>query len=150
MTALSAAGILFVQGGRVLLLKRSDSAKDAPGTWGFPGGGIEAGETPEDAARRELQEECGYTYKGPLVPLYTSPEGFECFGAAVPHPTEPKLNDEHTAARWAPFDDLPQPLHPGMTELAKLRDVKSLHAMDAAPDWRTSLAALQRIAARLT
>lgn len=150
MAAPRAAGILFVQGGRVLLLKRAETAQDAPGTWAFPGGGIEPGETPEAAARRELQEECGYAYEGPLAPLYTSSDGFQCFGAAVAHPTAPMLNDEHTAARWAPFDDLPQPLHPGMAELAQLRDVKSLHAMDAAPDWRASLAALRRIANRLT
>ena len=27
--------------------------------WNFPGGGVQTGETPEDAARRELQEEIG-------------------------------------------------------------------------------------------
>lgn len=115
MAAPRAAGILFVQDGRVLLLKRADSAQDAPGTWAFPGGGIEAGETPEAAARRELQEECGYTYDGPLELLYTSPDGFTCFGAVAGF--APQLNDEHTAAQWASFDKLPQPLHPGMAEL---------------------------------
>lgn len=140
-----AAGILFVHDGRVLLLKRAESAQDAPGTWGFPGGGIEPGETPAAAARRELQEECGYAYEGPLTPLYTSSDGFACYGAAVAHPTEPKLNDEHTAARWAPFDNLPEPLHPGMAELTKLRDVQHL-ANDSANDpARSALDALWRI-----
>ena len=114
----TAAGILFVHGGRVLLLKRSASAKDAPETWAFPGGGIEPGETSEQAARRELQEECGYTYDGPLKPLYVSSDGFQCFGAAD-HFDE-RLNDEHTASQWAKFDDLPEPLHPGMQELTKM------------------------------
>lgn len=119
-----AAGILFVHDGRVLLLKRAESAQDAPGTWAFPGGGIEAGETPEAAARRELQEECGYAYEGPLTPLYTSRDGFKCFGAALDKPFTPSLNDEHTAARWAPFDNLPEPLHPGMQELTTMPLIK--------------------------
>lgn len=114
----TAAGILFVHDGRVLLLKRSASAKDAPGTWAFPGGGIEPGESPEQAARRELQEECGYTYDGPLTPLYTSQDGFQCFGAADYF--DERLNDEHTDSQWAKFDNLPEPLHPGMQELTKM------------------------------
>jgi len=117
MTAPRAAGILFVHGGRVLLLKRANTAQDAPGTWAFPAGGIERGETPETAARRELQEECGRTYDGPLTPLYTSRDGFACFGAALDATFAPQLNHEHSAAQWAPFDKLPAPLHPGMQEL---------------------------------
>lgn len=142
MTAPRAAGILFVSDGRVLLLRRADTAQDAPGTWGFPGGGIETGETPETAARRELQEECGYDYTGPLTPLCTTRDGFQCFGTALAQPFTPKLNDEHTAAQWAPFDELPQPLHPGMAELPPVPGF----AADSAPD---ALAALWRIIDRL-
>lgn len=31
--------------------------------WNFPGGGIEPGETPEEACIRELKEETGYTIR---------------------------------------------------------------------------------------
>lgn len=115
MAAPTAAGILFVHDRRVLLLKRAESAQDAPGTWSVPGGGIEEGETPEQAARRELQEECDWTYDGPLTPLYVSSNGFQCFGAKGY--AEPALNAEHTDWGWFSFDDLPSPLHPGMKEL---------------------------------
>lgn len=141
-----AAGILFVHDGRVLLLKRSESAQDAPGTWAFPGGGIEPGETPEAAARRELQEECGYGYDGPLAPLYTSSDGFKCYGALCEGFT-PQLNDEHTAWQWSPFDDLPQPLHPGMQELLRVQHLANDSAIDPA---RSALDALWRIIASLS
>jgi 8-oxo-dGTP pyrophosphatase MutT (NUDIX family) len=46
--------------GRVLMLQRALSEDDAAaGTWEFPGGGIEPGEDPETAARREWAEETG-------------------------------------------------------------------------------------------
>lgn len=41
--------------GRVLVGER----RDRPGAWQFPQGGIEDGETPEDAVLREIQEETG-------------------------------------------------------------------------------------------
>ena len=49
-----AGGCLFNDEGKVLLQKRGDSGK-----WGFPGGAIELGETPEETAVRELKEETG-------------------------------------------------------------------------------------------
>ena len=47
---------------RVLLQLREKDQSNA-GTWSLFGGGIEAGETPREAVKREVQEEVGYTLK---------------------------------------------------------------------------------------
>lgn len=60
-------GCLFDEEGKVLLQKRGDSGK-----WGFPGGAIELGETPEMAAIRELKEETGLdVVVESLIGIYT-------------------------------------------------------------------------------
>jgi mutator protein MutT len=43
----------------LLLTRRSASLRDHAGQWALPGGRIDAGETPESAALRELAEEVG-------------------------------------------------------------------------------------------
>jgi len=48
----------FDDKGNVLLLKRDDD-KHCGGLWSFPGGKVEAGESPQAAAVRELKEETG-------------------------------------------------------------------------------------------
>ncbi len=45
--------------GRVLLQHRDKYAQRSPNCWGFFGGAIENGETPEQAIRREVKEELG-------------------------------------------------------------------------------------------
>lgn len=44
--------------GRILLAQRPEG-KALAGMWEFPGGKVEAGESPEAALRREIQEELG-------------------------------------------------------------------------------------------
>jgi 8-oxo-dGTP pyrophosphatase MutT (NUDIX family) len=44
---------------QVLLLRRNSDLKFAGGAWVFPGGALEAEESPAQAARRECLEECG-------------------------------------------------------------------------------------------
>ncbi len=59
---LVAAGLAVVarDTGRVLMLQRYNDGKDpAGGMWEFPGGHIEDGESPLDAAKREWSEETG-------------------------------------------------------------------------------------------
>lgn len=56
-------GVLVIQDGRFLC-----GTRQKEGSIGGPGGHIEAGESPEDAAIRETQEEFGITPKG-LIPV---------------------------------------------------------------------------------
>jgi len=108
-----AAGIMFRAGDSVLLLLRNALAADCPLTWGFPGGRIEQGETPEQAAIRECQEEIGYTTAEALR-LIDWDDGFTTYGVDVPEQFVPVLNPEHLGYVWAPLASLPAPLHPGV------------------------------------
>lgn len=51
------AGGIVYRDGRVLAARRASG--ELAGGWEFPGGKLESGETAEDAARRELDEELG-------------------------------------------------------------------------------------------
>ncbi|MEV4626628.1 NUDIX hydrolase [Micromonospora sp. NPDC049523] len=61
------AGVLLVDpSGAVLMQLRDEYAPRHPNLWGIPGGHVESGETPEQAAHRELLEETGLRVDGPL------------------------------------------------------------------------------------
>ncbi len=53
--------VLLDEAKRVFLMHGSDPMRPEKGTWWeIPGGGIESGETSQEAATRELYEECGF------------------------------------------------------------------------------------------
>ncbi|HBA4251569.1 dihydroneopterin triphosphate pyrophosphatase [Escherichia coli] len=109
--AIFGSGIMFRQGKYVFLIQRSDD-----GTWCQPGGTVEPGELAIDTARREVLEEVGYQYDGPLTP-HSVYGDYVTFRAEVPERFEAKLNDESLAAGWFHIDDLPKPLHQPFAEM---------------------------------
>lgn len=114
----TAAGVLFVAGNTVLLLQRARG--DHAGTWALPGGGIEDGETPEIAARRECVEELGTyvadgSYQNEFIHL-TDHGGFATF-LCVSSQFVPTLNEEHSGYVWAKIGDYPGNLHPNLAPL---------------------------------
>ena len=116
MTAtVRAAGVLLVDpDGQVLLARRRDGQG-----WSLPGGHIEDGETPEQAARRELKEET-YLDAPESLSEWTrrirDGVDFTTFVGRVDRPETPTLNDEHSRAVWvqpqAALETMD--LHPGM------------------------------------
>ncbi|MEX3011388.1 8-oxo-dGTP diphosphatase MutT [Hoeflea sp. TYP-13] len=83
-TVLVAACALVDTDGRVLIAQRP-AGKSMAGLWEFPGGKVEAGETPEEAVIRELQEELGITTRiACLAPLTFASHAYDDFHLLMP------------------------------------------------------------------
>ncbi len=91
-TLLVGAAALIDRDGRVLLAQRPEG-KDHAGLWEFPGGKIEANETPEAGLIRELREELG------VEPCHTCLEPF-AFSTRIIAPGRAILLALFVARRW--------------------------------------------------
>lgn len=81
---LVAACALIDADGRVLIAERP-AGKPMAGLWEFPGGKVDAGERPEDALIRELQEELGIVVnESCLAPLTFASHTYTEFHLLMP------------------------------------------------------------------
>ena len=103
------------------VFRRADRADDC---WQGIAGGAEAGETPEQAARREMMEEAGIAADARLIALDAvasvpaaafaardlwGPHVYvvieRAFGVRVPDDAAIVLSREHTACRWLSYEE---------------------------------------------
>lgn len=113
---MAGAGVFFTDGEKVLLLKRGDG--DHKGKWGLPGGKIEEGESPMDAASRESKEECGAPARGTKFGRLEEKDGthsWTTFFFRVKTMFKCKLSKEHTDYKWVDIGEIDKmDLHPSL------------------------------------
>lgn len=81
---LVAAAALVRSDGRLLLAQRP-KGKAMAGLWEFPGGKVEAGESPQSALVRELLEELGITVREADMHAFSfASHGYEAFHLLMP------------------------------------------------------------------
>jgi nucleoside triphosphatase len=115
-------GVVENDRGEYLLCRMPEDRGVFPGEWGLPGGGIEPGETVEEALKREVLEEVGLSLRlveplfftdGTYVKTYPGGEErslymvfllFRC----IAEQGEVRLNPEFDAAAWVPREQLPR------------------------------------------
>jgi 8-oxo-dGTP diphosphatase len=157
-----AAGALITDGTAILLTRRSEKLSQQPGTWSYPAGSMDVGETPEDAAMRETLEEVGQLPEGSkptgVTITTTDPDtGFTFHTVLISappgtsktwKPSKTKDSWEVGGWAWVPVSELhannngvvewrPR-LHPGLTTLSQLgnRTTTVLKAwQDHASEW---------------
>lgn len=107
-----AAGCMVIEGGRLLLARRAIEPYE--GTWYVPSGFVDYGETPEEAAVRELREETELTVR--ITGLYDMrtwhddprKDGVMLFYLAARVAGDAKAGDDAAAVDWFAPETLPE------------------------------------------
>ena len=109
MKTINVVAAVIRQGEKIFVTQRGYG--DYKDGWEFPGGKIEAGETPRDALVREIREEldCEIIVGEHLVTVEHDYPDFhlsmQCFWAELVEGSHMKLL-EHEAAKWLSVDEL--------------------------------------------
>ena len=97
------AFIVYTNENKILWMKRT---KD--GSWGFPGGHVEEGESPIEGAIRESREETQHVPESGLQLIHSDGK-VRLYGCSDGE-FQPNLNEEHDEFVWATIEDAPSPL----------------------------------------
>ncbi|HVQ43935.1 MAG TPA: NUDIX domain-containing protein [Candidatus Saccharimonadia bacterium] len=134
----AAGAMIFNHNGELFLAKRSQNVKNERGCWETPGGGVEFGETLEEAARREILEEYGVEIEivdtFPAVDHLIPAEGQHwvavTFLATLKPDREPRIMEPEKCDEigWFALDALPTPL--SIITQVDLRLYRARPAMD--------------------
>jgi len=109
----AATGIVTDDAGRILLVRRN--REPGKNQWALPGGFIELRESPDAAAKRELEEECGIVARDPSLVdiIYQESEFYGSSLLIICYSFEgfegtPRAGDDAEKVRFYGFDRLPK------------------------------------------
>ncbi|MET0980188.1 MAG: NUDIX hydrolase [Candidatus Saccharimonadales bacterium] len=108
---LVAKTLIVNQDNQVLVLRRHDDDIHRPGGWDLPGGQVDPGEDPREAAIREAKEETGL-HISDLRPVHVvsrtlnDNQVIKTVFTTSNYTGDASLSFEHTGLKWIPIDEL--------------------------------------------
>ena len=122
----AAAVVVVNKLGQVLILKRASHSATYPNHWNFPGGSLDEGETPSEAAIRELRGETGLMVSKPYLNHFetrTLPKITIYYFITGEYQGQVAINSESSDYKWVSLKELEEfnmiPMSPQVVENIK-------------------------------